>query len=116
MYVYTQHFPPVCEWSSPFRAFGPPFGSNVVRAVAGVLHLVGAKIRAIGPPPRAGFGLFLIRVYAGIKKPKVLPEPVLATAIMSLPSKAMGQHYEWEANGRGWKKRSSGGLRKKRVK
>eukprot|EP01045_Picozoa_sp_COSAG04_P055468 COSAG04_NODE_25357_length_308_cov_1.966507_2_plen_44_part_01 len=32
---------------------------------------------------------------SGSRKPSVLPEPVLATPIMSLPASPTGQHCDW---------------------
>mmetsp|Transcript_24564 Transcript_24564/g.58921 ORF Transcript_24564/g.58921 Transcript_24564/m.58921 type:complete len:400 (+) Transcript_24564:726-1925(+) len=62
---------------------------------------VGARQTATGPSPRRGVRLTDLRMSmkAGNRKPHVLPLPVLATAIRSLPALSTGQPWAWMAEG-----------------
>mmetsp|Transcript_8221 Transcript_8221/g.19108 ORF Transcript_8221/g.19108 Transcript_8221/m.19108 type:complete len:256 (+) Transcript_8221:927-1694(+) len=62
---------------------------------------VGASATATGPSPRFTWSLTVFRmsINAGKRKPHVLPDPVLATAMRSRPSMASGQHWDWIAEG-----------------
>ena len=51
---------------------------------------VGANTSAMHPSPGFTFGLLIIWTRAGKIKPSVLPEPVYAIPIRSLPCRAIG--------------------------
>jgi len=56
---------------------------------------VGERTSVMGPSPGDRYGWALMWIIAGSRKDRVLPEPVAEMPTMFLPSRAMGQPWDW---------------------